>query len=179
MDAFLNQFWRAARLDAEFYKAVADDAGSLNPAMVVVLIYAAAAAFGSFGRAGATGINIGLITTVIGWYVWAFMAYITGARLLPEPATRPDRKTVMRAMGFACAPGVARLLGLVSGLGGVAVLVASLWMLAAATLALKQALDYRSVYRALGVAVISWLVSALVQGLLYVTLFSVFGVSAT
>ena len=176
MKLFLDRFFRAAKLDAALYKEVADDVRMMNPALIVVFIYAMAAAFGSFGRTGSTGVNIGMITTLLGWYVWVFMAYIVGARFLPETETKPDRKAVVRAMGFACAPGVTRLLGFIPDLGGVAVVIASVWMIAAAMAAVKQALDYQSTFRALGVAVISWIISALVQGLLYVLLFSVFGV---
>jgi hypothetical protein len=178
MNILLERFFRAARLDAELYKEVAADASAMNQALIVVFIHAIAVAFGSFGRTGTTGINIGMITTLLGWYVWAFMAYIVGARILPEAQTKTDKKTVFRAMGFASAPGLARLLGFVPGLGGAAVLVASIWMIAAAMVALKQALNYQSRLRALGVSIISWILSALVQGLLYVALFSVFGIPA-
>jgi len=176
MNLFLERFFRAVRLDAGLYDEVVADAGTLNQALIVVFIYGMAAAFGSFGRTGTTGINIGMITTLLGWYVWAFTAYIVGARILPEAETKPDRKAVIRAMGFAGAPGLVRLLGFVPGLGGVAVIVASVWMVAAATVALKQALNFQSTARALGVSISSWILSALVQGLLYVSLFSVFGV---
>lgn len=81
-------------------------------------------------------------------------------------------------MGFASAPGLVRLLGFVPGLGTVALLAASVWMIAAATVALKQALNFKRTSRALGVSIISWILSALLQGLLYVSLFSVFGVPA-
>ncbi|MEJ2168196.1 MAG: YIP1 family protein [Desulfobacterales bacterium] len=177
MKLFLERLLRAARLDASLYEEVAADAGAMNQALIVVFIYAMAVAFGSFGRAGTTGINIGMITTLLGWYVWAFMAYIVGARILPEAETKIERKAVVRAMGFASAPGLARLLGFVPGLGTVAVLAASIWMIAAATVALRQALNFKSTSRALAVSIISWILGALVQGLLYVSLFSVFGVS--
>ncbi|UCD79983.1 MAG: hypothetical protein JSW26_00695 [Desulfobacterales bacterium] len=178
MNLFLERFFRAVKLDASLYEEIVADAGAMNQALIVVFIYGMATAFGSFGRTGTTGINIGIITTLLGWYVWAFMAYIIGARLLPEAETKTERKAVVRAMGFAAAPGLARLLGFVPGLGGVAVLVSSVWMVAAATVALKKALNYQNTPRALGVSIVSWILSALVQGLLYVVLFSVFGVPA-
>ena len=139
MKLFLERFFRAAKLDADLYKEVADDIKAMNPALIVVFIYAMAAAFGSFGRTGTTGVNIGMITTLLGWYVWTFMAYVVGARILPEAATKPDRKAVFRAMGFACSPGVTRLLGFVPELAGAAVLIASVWMIAYTTTAANPA----------------------------------------
>ena len=59
-----------------------------------------------------------MITTLIGWYVWAFFTYFAGTRLFRETKTeidRTERKTVIRAMGFASAPGVARILGMIPG----------------------------------------------------------------
>jgi hypothetical protein len=83
----------------------------------------------------------------------------------------------MRAMGFASAPGWLRLLGLVPGLGGVIFVGASVWMLVAATVAVKKALNYESTYRAAGITVVCWILSTLFQGLLYIIAFSAFGIS--
>ena len=63
MNRFLNRLIRAAKLDVSLYQEIIEDAGTLNQALIVVLIYSMAAAYGSFGRAGATGANIGII-----WY---------------------------------------------------------------------------------------------------------------
>jgi hypothetical protein len=177
MQRFLNRFWRAAKLDASLYEEIIDDPKTLNQALIVVLIYSMASAYGAFGRTGATGVNIGMITTLAGWYVWAFSSYIVGARILPVDRTRPDRKALMRALGFACAPGVLRAMGFVPDLGVVVLLCATIWMLAAATIGVKRAMNYESTLRAVGVAFIGWIISAVFQGLLYVMLFSAFGVA--
>jgi hypothetical protein len=84
----------------------------------------------------------------------------------------------MRVLGFASAPGVLRVLGFLQGLGLVIFLCATIWMIAAATVGIKQALNYESTSRALGVCIIGWIVSAVFQGLMYVILFSAFGVTA-
>ena len=178
MSRFLNRFFRAAKLDASLYQEIIEDGGAMNQALIVVLIYSMASAYGSFGRTGATGINIGMITTLLGWYVWAFSTYIIGARILPETQTKPDRKALMRALGFASAPGVLRVLGFVQGLGLTILLIAAIWMVAAATVGVKQALSYESTSRAMGVCIIGLIISAVFQGLIFILMFSAFGVSA-
>jgi len=178
MSRFLNRFFRAAKLDVSLYQELVEDGRAMNQALIVVFLYSMASAYGTFGRTGATGINIGMITTLLGWYVWSFSTYIVGARLLPEPQTEPDRKAVMRVMGFASAPGVMRALGFMRGLGLVVLLIATVWMIAAAAVGVKRALNYESIYRALGVTIIGWIISAVFQGLMYVLLFSAFGVTA-
>jgi hypothetical protein len=43
-------------------------------------------------------------------------------------------------------------------LGWVVVPIANIWMLATMVVAVRQALDYRSTWRAIGVCVVGWLV---------------------
>lgn len=178
MSRFLNRFLRAAKLDVTLYREIVEDAGAMNQALIVVFIYSMASAYGTFGRTGATGINIGMITTLLGWYVWAFSTYIIGARILPESQTEPDRKAVIRAVGFASAPGVVRALGFMQNFGLVVLAIATLWMVAAATVGVKQALKYESTPRALGVCIIGLLISAFFQAMMFILLFSAFGVSS-
>ncbi|MCP4625944.1 MAG: hypothetical protein GY850_20905 [bacterium] len=52
------------------------------------------------------------------------------------------------------------------------------WMIATATIGIKQALNYESTSRALGVCIIGIIISAVFQGLMFILLFSAFGVSA-
>jgi hypothetical protein len=135
-----------------------------------------ASAYGNFGRAGVAGINFGMITTLFGWYVWAFSNYFIGVRLLPETPVSVDRKSVLRALGFASSPGLLRLLGLLPDLSGIAIVVSSIWMVAAAAVAIKQALNFQSTTRAVVVCVIGWVISAVFQVLVYFLLLSVFGI---
>ena len=178
MNRFIDRFFRAAKLDASLYQEVAADKGTLNQALIVVFIYSMAAAYGTFGGGGASKTNIVMITTLLGWYVWAFSTYIVGARILPEAHTQTDRKALLRVLGFASAPGILRLLGFIPGLGIVVLLAATGWMIAAATVGIKQALNYESTFRALGVCIIGMIISAVFQGLMFIMLFSAFGVGS-
>ncbi len=73
---FPNRLFRAAKLDVNLYQEIVADAGATNQALIVVFIYSMAAAYGTFGGGGATKVNIVMITTLLGWYVWAFSTYI-------------------------------------------------------------------------------------------------------
>ena len=178
MNLFLNRLFRAAKLDAGLYDEVIADPKTMFQAMMAVFVYSAASAYGGFGRAGVAGINFGMITTITGWYIWAFSTYFVGVRLLPEAETKGDRKALLRAMGFASAPGLFRLLGLIPNVAGVTLLIASVWVFVAAVVAVKQAMNYKSIYRAAGVCMIGWIIGAIFQVLMYVSLLSVFGISA-
>ena len=180
MRQYVDRFFRAARLDVSLYQEVVAEPLLLNQAWITVLLYAMLASWGSFGRAGAVGSNIGMISALIGWYIWAFSSYFIATRMFHAGSAetqRADRKAVIRAMGFACAPGVIRLLGMIPGLGIAVLVLSSVWMIIAATIAIKVALNFESTAHAAGACIFGWIIGAITQGLLLVILFSVFGVS--
>ena len=78
---------------------------------------------------------------------------------------------MLRTIGFSSSPGLIRVLGFVPGLGGMVFFVASIWMLVAMVIAVRQALDYTSTLRAIGVCVIGWAA----QIVILMFLFSIFG----
>jgi hypothetical protein len=82
--------------------------------------------------------------------------------LLPEPDTRADHGELLRTIGFASAPGLIRVFGIVPGLTAFVFAVAGGWMLVAMVIAVRQALDYKSTWRAIGVCVIGFVVQALI-----------------
>ncbi len=177
MKLFFIRAFRAAKLDATVFDEVIENAKLMTQAIIVDFIYGVAVSYGTFGRAGVAGINSAIFITLIGWYIWAFSTYIVGVRLFPESGTTADRKAFMRAMGFASSPGWLRLLGLVPEIGGAVFAVVSIWMVVAAVVAVKKALNYTSTQRAAAITVVSWILSTLFQGLLYIIFFSAFGIS--
>ena len=180
MGGYLNRFFGAAMLDRKLYEEVAGEPRFLFQAWITVLIYAMLAAWGTFGRAGAVGTNISMISSLIGWYIWAFSTYFLATKFFRATRLeidRGDRKAVIRTMGFACAPGAIRILGIIPGLSIVSLVAASIWMIIAATIAVKAALNIESTGRAAGACIIGWIIGAIVQGLLLVVLFLVFGIT--
>jgi hypothetical protein len=63
------------------------------------------------------------------------------------------------------------VLGIIPGLQSIVFPIASIWMLIAMVIAVRQALDYTSTLRAIGVCLIGWII----QILLFVLLFSILG----
>lgn len=179
MALFLQRLRLALALNYDFYDEVIKDPKTRGHALWVVALYAMAASFGSFGRIGGTAVNISLFATLLTWYLWAFTTYYAGTHFFAAADTPPDRKTVMRIIGFASAPGILRIFGLVPHFAGLIFLVSSLWMLYSSAVGLKRALKYTSMARALGVTVAGFVLSILVQAILMVTLFQAFAVSGS
>jgi len=162
-----DRMLRAAKLDIALYEEVEHDEGALGQATTVVVLSAVAAGIGSLGIGGLSGLVSGTLAALLGWYVWAFLTYFIGTRLLPEPQTRADHGELLRTIGFSSAPGLIRVAGIIPGLGEIVFMVAGVWMLVAMVIAVRQALDYTSTWRAIAVCAIGWVVQALMLGLVY------------
>jgi len=167
MSSFKDRIIRAAKLDVNLYEEVEADKGAMGQAMGVVVLSSIAAGIGIVGRGGIGGILIGTIAALIGWYVWAYLTYFVGTKFFPEPQTKADHGELLRTIGFSSSPGLIRVLGIIPGLGSVVFLVASIWMFVAMVIAVRQALDYKSTLRAVGVCVIGWIIQTLILALLF------------
>ncbi|MFO8164356.1 MAG: YIP1 family protein [Thermodesulfobacteriota bacterium] len=171
MTNFTDRIIRSAKLDVRVYEEIEADKGSVHQAMLVVVLSSIAAGLGSIAKAGFGGILIGTVLALISWYIWAYFTYFIGTRLLPEPQTKADHGELLRTIGFSSSPGLIRILGIIPGLGELVFFVASIWMLVAMVIAVRQALDYQSTLRAVGVCFIGWVIQAFILMLL----FSLFG----
>ena len=167
MAGLKDRMIRAAKLDVNLYEEVEADKDALGQAMTVVILSSVAAGIGTSLHGEIGGVVLGVVATLIGWYVWAYITYIIGTKFLPEPQTEADLGQLLRTTGFSSSPGLIRVLGIVPGLTGVVFLVASLWMLATMVIAVRQALDYSSTFRAVGVCLLGWVIQALIIVLLF------------
>lgn len=165
MTSFKDRIIRAAKLDSNLYEEVEADTTSMPQAMGVVVLSSIAAGIGSITTGGLGGILFGTIVSLIGWYVWAYLIYFIGMKIFPEPLTRADHGELLRTIGFSSSPGLIRVLGIIPGLINVVFLVASVWMLAAMVIAVRQALDYKSTWRSVGVCFIGWVIQSLIFGM--------------
>jgi len=165
MSTFTDRMIRAARLDPTVYEEVEADPTALGQATAVVVLSSVAGGLAGMSQGGGSvGLIVGTIASLVGWYIWAFLTYVIGTKLLPGGATNADTGQLLRTLGFAAAPGIVRVVGIVPGLVGLSFAVAALWSLAAMVVAVRQALDYESTGRAFAVCVIGWLVQVLVVG---------------
>jgi hypothetical protein len=145
--------WRAARLEAQLYEEVEADRRALGQAGAVVGMACGSGALGAWlAGAGIERIAIDLLEPLVLWLGSSTFAYMVGATFLRGPETRTDFAEVLRTTGFAFAPGLLRALAFLppqERLGFGATVLADLWILAGAVVAVRQALDF-STLRALG-----------------------------
>lgn len=155
---FMARIIRAAKLESRLYEEIATDEDAPSQALVVVLLSSLAASIGASTHAGVGGMVMGGLVALLAWYIWTLLTYILGVKLFPISQTSASHRELWRTLGFASAPGVLRVFGAIPGFTGIVFLVAAVWMLIAAVIAVRQALDYTSTVRAAGVCIPGWLV---------------------
>jgi hypothetical protein len=171
MSKLIDRIIRASKLDANLYEEVEADKGAMGPAIGVVVLSSIAAGIGSIGKEWHINILMGTVFALIGWFVWAYLTYLVGTKVFPESQTKADPGELLRTIGFASSPGLIRILGVIPGLTWLVFIGALVWMLMAAVIAVRQALDYTSTLRAIGVCVIGWMI----QLSILVLFFSIWG----
>jgi len=143
------------------YEEVEADTDATNQAAGVVLLssFAGGIGLGGVGAGGLTSFIIGGIAALIGWVTWAFVTYIIGTRLLPEPQTHSNLGELMRTLAFAQSPGLLRIFGGLPGVGPLVLSFTQIWLLVTMVVAVRQALDYSNTIRAVGVCLVGWVLS--------------------
>ena len=167
MASITDRMIRAAKLDVTLYEEVEADKGAMGQAMGVVVLSSVAAGIGTIGTTGIKGLVLGTIVALVGWFIWAFLTYYIGTRLLSEPQTKADYGELLRTIGFSSSPGVLRVLGIIPMLGSILSFICGIWMLVAMVIAVRQALDYKSTWRAVGVCLIGWIVQIVIFGIFF------------
>ena len=171
-NTFLQRLIGAAALDAAIYEEVEADPRATGQAAAVVVMASIAAGLGARGLADNTVGNIVFVSIVslLVWASWALVTFEVGARLLPGAQTRSDVGELLRTIGFASAPGLLRVLGVMPAVAIPVFAITWIWMLLAMVVAVRQALDYRSTGRAVAVCLLGWLLAgviAVVLGLVF------------
>jgi len=153
----------AAKLDPATYEEVEADQTATGQAATVVVIAAISSGLGSLWYGPSTVLWM-IIAALIGWAVWAGLTYLIGTKMMPEPQTSADFGQLLRVVGFAMAPGVLGILGILPLLGGVIRFVLSVWQLAAMVVGVRQALDYSNTGRAVVVCLIGFIAQWIIMG---------------
>lgn len=151
----------AAKLDIPTYEEVEANVALTGQAALVVLIVAVARGIGGSGQ-GLGGVLAGVIGALVGWLVWAGLTYLIGDKLLGGTATWGE---LLRTLGYAQAPGVLAVFGVLGILSAPVNLVVGIWLLFTGIVAIRQALDFGT-GKAILTAFLGWLVTMVVVLLL-------------
>ena len=156
---FITRVFRAIKIDIELYEEVEKDKKATIQAGIVVVLSSLAAGVGAL-QMGMSNFLLAPVMSLLSWYVWAYVIYFVGVKLLGDRETKSNHGELLRTIGFSSAPGLIRVFGITPDLMIVTFIGSAFWMLACMVVAVKSALDYESMWKAFGVVVIAWLFQA-------------------
>ena len=156
---FLSRVYRSIKIDPDVFDEVQKDKSATLPAAIVVLISSLAAGFGA-SHLGMINFFFAPILSLLSWFIWSYIVYFVGVKLFPDAKTKINQVNVLRAIGFSSAPGIIRALSFNQDLMTVTFIGSAFWMLACMVVAVRQTLNFKSLWKAFGVVVIAWLIQA-------------------
>ena len=160
INLFLSRVFRAIKIDIELFEEVEKDKKATLQAGLVVVLSSLAAGVGSL-HLGASNFLIAPALSLLSWYVWAYIIYFVGVKLFGDRKTKSNHGELLRTIGFSSAPGLIRVFGVTPELITVTFIGSAFWMLACMVVGVRAALDYKSLWRALGVVIVAWLFQAI------------------
>ncbi len=165
----LNRMLGAAMLQGRTFEDVEHDRSATLQAMGVVILVSIASGVGGL-LAGdvdiVRGVVFGVIRGLLSWAIWAAAALIVGTTILKTSETSADWGEVARGTGFAQTPGLLNVLVFIPILGEIVRVVTFFWQLAAMLMAIRESLDYNSLWRAFFVVLIALIPVLIVNGIL-------------
>jgi hypothetical protein len=163
MNIFINRILRVLKLDPQVFEEVEADKQALPQAIGVVILASLAAGIAAISKGAGVSLMGDMFSALIGWFIWSYIIFFLGTRLLPESGTEADYGQLLRTIGFASAPGLLAVVGIIPFLFTIVTIVTGIWMLIATVIAVRQALDYESTGRAILVSFIGWLIYVLIR----------------
>tara|TARA_Y100000748_G_C15282240_1_gene405025 strand:+ start:54 stop:620 length:567 start_codon:yes stop_codon:yes gene_type:complete len=153
---YFQRLQKAILLDVSFYEEVEKDKQFNDQAMMTVALVSF---FQGFMIAGFAPIALiqGILGSLIRFIIWAFFIAFVGTRILPEPDTESNTGELIRTLGFAYAPGLLVVLKALPLVGNFIDPLIVILQLAAMTIAVRQALDFNSTVRAVGVCIVAFI----------------------
>jgi hypothetical protein len=166
MDPFFRRMIGALRLEPAAYEEIEADKKATGEAAFIVVASSLLAGAVASATTGAGGGLIEAIAALIGWALYAQLAYLIGTRAFKGAGTKADWGELARTLGFANTPRFLIVLALIPGLGGIVRTVIGFWVLVATVIALQAALDC-SRGRAIFIGIVAWLAQALILVIAY------------
>jgi len=145
-----NRIVRAIKLDPTLYREVAEDQSSMSQAMIIVIAVTFLSALGTavgmlFADAGAGKAILNFFVNwlvggiLIGWLGWAILTYFVGTVLFKG---KTDMAEMARVLGFASAPRLLGIFGVIPCVGWIASLAGAILALIAGVIAIREAMEF-------------------------------------
>ena len=152
----------ALKLDPNTFEEIERDPTAMGQAIGVIALAAVSAGIGNIWYGGVSGILFGIISSLIGYVLWAVVVWLVGTKVMPDPATKADFPETFRVIAFAAAPGLFGAVTIIPLLGWLLMFLIWVWSIAAMVVAVRQVLDYSDTFKAAIVVLIGFVVNLVV-----------------
>ena len=153
---YFQRLQKAIMLDVSFYEEVENDKKFTDQAMMTVVLVSIVQGLMIAGFAPIALLQ-GILGSLVRFIIWAFFIAFVGTRILPEPETKSNTGELIRTLGFAYAPGLLVIFKVLPFINSFVDPIVVILQLAAMTIAVRQALDFNSTVRAVGVCIVAFL----------------------
>jgi len=159
----INRVMRVFRLDPTVFREVAEDESSLSQAAIIVVIVTLLSGIGAaLGRvfADQPGVLGAFLYTwlvqgiLLGWIGWSVLTYLIGTKLFQG---KTDVQEMMRVLGFANAPQILGIFGIIPCLGWIASIIGFILALIAGFIAVREAMEFDT-GKAIATVLIGWVI---------------------
>ena len=156
----LDRIMRIIKLDFSVFKEIESDPQATKQAAIIVAVASVLSGIGAAAGAArpANGFVSELIGGFIGWFVWSYVSQFVGRMLYQSKGSLNE---VLRVVGYANAPRLLGILGIIPCVGWIGSLAGGILALVAGVLAIRVGLDLDST-QAIIVTVVGWLALMLV-----------------
>tara|TARA_B100001996_G_scaffold372598_1_gene349147 strand:- start:1844 stop:2428 length:585 start_codon:yes stop_codon:yes gene_type:complete len=169
---YFQRLKKAIFLDVAFYEEVEKDKKFTDQAMMTVALVSAVEGFIIMEGFNLITLFQGVLGSLIRFVIWAFFISFVGTRILPEPETKSNTGELIRTLGFAYAPGLLIIFIIFPIIDSYVYPLVLILQLAAMTIAVRQALDFNSTVRAVGVCIVAYIL--MILALMLFTIFTEF-----
>jgi hypothetical protein len=156
----------AMQADVKTLTEIEADPNAFTQAVIVIVIAGVASLIGNIFRGGIGGGIVGLVGSLVGYFLFSLLVFLIGTKVMPEPTTKADFNETFRTVGFAASPGIFGVLAIIPFLGPLISLLIGIWSLVIGVIAVREVLDYSNTGRAIIVCVIAGIVCWIVVFLL-------------
>ena len=157
---YFERLKKAIFLDVAFYEEVEKDKKFNDQALMTVVFVSVVQGVMIAGFAPIALVQ-GILGSLVRFLFWAFFIAFVGTRILPEPETESNTGELIRTLGFAYAPGLLVILKIFPVINIFVDAMVVILQLAAMTIAVRQALDFNSTVRAVGVCIVAFILMIL------------------
>ena len=163
----INRIIGVLTLNVNTYEEIEADKNATIQAFSIVVLSSIVTAIILKPETGFSLANF-ISTSIIGIFLWALWALVTmfiGTKLLPTQETSSNWGELARTTGYAQAPKLFSIFAIIPILTTIVLLIVGIWNLITMIIAIRQALDYTSTWRAVFVVLIGCIPYAIIASI--------------